>query len=138
MIACHFKSIQSLFIQAKSTPNPNFLKFIPGGKIVLGDNTHDFTRAKDAQCSPLAANLFRIDGVDRVFYGRDYISVSKKEGLNWEELKPLIYESIMQHFTPNEDGLDKPLMLANYLPSEDTKIKDTDSEVRYALYFKVV
>ena len=47
-----------LFIQAKTTPNPNFLKFYPGGKLVLGDRNHDFPRAQDAQCSPLAAKLF--------------------------------------------------------------------------------
>ena len=90
-----FKMAFRLFIQSKGTPNPNFLKFYPGGKLVLGDKTHDFPRAKDAQCSPLAASLFRVDGVNRVFYGMDYISVSKKDDSSWESLKPLIYECIM-------------------------------------------
>ena len=55
--------------------------------------------------------------------------MSKKEQLNWDELKPLIYECIMEHFTPGADGLDKPLMLDSFMEAEDTKIKETDSEV---------
>jgi hypothetical protein len=105
------------------------LKFIPGGKIVYGDKTHDFTRAKDAQCSPLAANLFRIEGVNRVFFGRDYISVSKNEDANWDSLKPLIYECIMDQFSPKEDGEEKPLMNTNFVEAEDTKIQENDTEV---------
>lgn len=49
-----FRTICKLFIQAKTTPNPNFLKFIPGGKEVLANGTYDFTRAREAKISPLA------------------------------------------------------------------------------------
>lgn len=111
---------------------------MPQGKQVFGDKTLDITRAKDAQCSPLAAALFRIDGVTRVFYGRDYISVSKKEEINWDQIKPMIFEAIMDQFSTNEKGEEKPLMLEDYVEAEDTKILDTDSEVQVLILFKVV
>lgn len=66
-----------LFIQTKITPNPNFLKFIPTGKIVMKSGTMDITAPKYATISPLAQKLFNIDGVTRVFYGADYVSIAK-------------------------------------------------------------
>ena len=69
----------SLFIQTKTTPNPNFLKFVPAGKTVMKTGTMDIAAPRFASCSPLARKLFNIDGITRVFYGYDHISVSKKE-----------------------------------------------------------
>jgi hypothetical protein len=66
-----------LFIQTKPTPNPNFLKFIPTGKEVMKSGTMDITAPKYANTSPLAQKLFKIDGVTRVFYGANYVSISK-------------------------------------------------------------
>lgn len=70
-------------IQVKDTPNPNFLKFIPAGKIVLETGTMDFSAPKFAHISPLAMKIFGIEGVNRVFYGRDHISVSKTDQEEW-------------------------------------------------------
>lgn len=106
-----FKSLRNIFIQAKPTPNPNFLKFIPAGKLVYDKGSYDFSRPREAKCSPLAQKLFLIDGVTRVFYGKDYISVAKKEECRWEELKPQIFQCIMDQYTPNEDGSEKQLIL---------------------------
>ena len=69
----------NLFIQTKLTPNPNFLKFIPTGKTVMKTGTMDIAASKYASCSPLARRLFNLDGITRVFYGYDHISVAKKE-----------------------------------------------------------
>lgn len=43
----------------------------------------DFVAARYSHVSPLAKRLFAIDGVKRVFYGYDYISVAKKEDFEW-------------------------------------------------------
>jgi hypothetical protein len=66
-----------LFIQSTETPNPNFLKFSPTGKVLLEEGTFDFSTTRQALKSPLARDIFDIQGVNRVFYGRDYISVGK-------------------------------------------------------------
>lgn len=92
-----YKSMLELFIQAKSTPNPNFLKFIPSGKTVMQDgSTIDFAAVRFTHVSPLAKKLFTVDGVNRVFYGKDYISVSKTEESDWNELKPHIFSLITE------------------------------------------
>ncbi|MBB4953048.1 Fe-S cluster biogenesis protein NfuA [Agrobacterium vitis] len=85
-----------MFIQTESTPNPATLKFLPG-KVVMENGTAEFRDAEAAQVSPLAARLFAIPGVSSVFFGYDFITVTK-EGAEWPHLKPAILGSIMEQF----------------------------------------
>ena len=85
-----------MFIQTEATPNPSTLKFIPG-QAVLPDGTLDFRSAEAASESPLAQSLFEIDGVEGVFLGSDFISVTKGSA-EWQHLKPAILGTIMEHF----------------------------------------
>jgi Fe-S cluster biogenesis protein NfuA len=86
-----------MFIQTESTPNPATLKFLPG-KEVLAEGTADFRDAESARAaSALAGRLFDIDGVTGVFFGYDFITVTK-DGPDWQHLKPAILGSIMEHF----------------------------------------
>src|SRR5712692_11584533 len=85
-----------MFIQTEPTPNPATLKFLPG-RAVLASGTLDM-RDKDAAAqSPLAEHLFGIAGVSGVFFGSDFISVTKAGG-EWQQLKPAILGAIMEHF----------------------------------------
>ena len=85
-----------MFIQTEATPNPATLKFLPG-KPVLESGTIDMRSREDAAKSPLAERLFNIDGIDGVFFGSDFITVSKAAG-EWPQLKPAILGAIMEHF----------------------------------------
>ena len=86
-----------MFIQTESTPNPATLKFLPG-KEVLRDGTADFRDADAArEASPLAGRLFDIPGVNGVFFGYDFITITK-DGPDWQHLKPAILGAIMEHF----------------------------------------
>ncbi len=86
-----------MFIQTESTPNPATLKFLPG-KVVLEDGTADFRDAASArEASPLAGRLFDVPGVTGVFFGYDFITVTK-DGPDWQHLKPAVLGSIMEHF----------------------------------------
>jgi len=86
-----------MFIQTEATPNPSTLKFVPG-KTVLSSGTQDYRDpAEAATQSPLAARLFEVDGVEGVFFGTDFISVTKGEG-EWQHLKPMILGAIMEHY----------------------------------------
>jgi Fe-S cluster biogenesis protein NfuA len=85
-----------MFIQTEATPNPQTLKFLPG-KVVLEDGTADFRSAADAAQSPLAERLFSIRGVTGVFFGYDFVTVSK-DGADWAHLKPAILGAIMEHY----------------------------------------
>jgi len=85
-----------MFIQTEATPNPATLKFIPG-RTVLDAGTVDYRGADEAGASPLASRLFEIDGIEGVFLGPDFISVTKSE-MEWQHLKPAVLGAIMEHF----------------------------------------
>jgi Fe-S cluster biogenesis protein NfuA len=87
-----------MFIQTESTPNPATLKFLPGRAVMGEGAVADFPSAEAAARSPLARALFAIPHVSRVFFGADFISVTKREG-DWKHLKPAILGAVMEHFT---------------------------------------
>ncbi|XP_064031676.1 NFU1 iron-sulfur cluster scaffold homolog, mitochondrial isoform X2 [Pogoniulus pusillus] len=114
---------RSLFIQTQDTPNPNSLKFIPG-KEVLESRTMEFSSPAAAFCSPLARQLFRIEGVKSVFFGPDFITITKEsEDLDWNLLKPDIYATIMDFFA---SGLP---IVTEEAPRTDTAASEEDDEV---------
>lgn len=89
-----------MFIQTEATPNPETLKFLPG-RVVLEEGTADFRDADTAaDASPLAGRLFGVAGVSGVFFGYDFITVTK-DGGEWQHLKPAILGSIMEHCMSN-------------------------------------
>ncbi len=91
-----------MFIQTEQTPNPLTLKFLPG-KPVTGEGTAEFRDAEAAQASPLARALFDVEGVRRVFFGPDFITVSRDEdGLEWRQLKAPILAAIMEHYASGQ------------------------------------
>jgi Fe-S cluster biogenesis protein NfuA len=85
-----------MFIQTEATPNPATLKFLPG-RTVLENGTLDLPEAEQAAQSPLAERLFGIAGVSGVFFGSDFITVTKNAG-EWQQLKPMILGAIMEHY----------------------------------------
>jgi Fe-S cluster biogenesis protein NfuA len=85
-----------MFIQTEATPNPATLKFLPG-RAVLDNGTLDLRDAAQGSQSPLAERLFGINGVSGVFFGSDFITVTKNTG-EWQQLKPMILGAIMEHF----------------------------------------
>jgi Fe-S cluster biogenesis protein NfuA len=86
----------AMFIQTEATPNPATLKFLPG-QTVLENGTLDLRQPEQAAQSPLAERLFGIAGVSGVFFGSDFITVTKEAG-EWQQLKPMILGAIMEHY----------------------------------------
>ncbi|KAM0946155.1 putative scaffold protein Nfu/NifU [Dioscorea sansibarensis] len=115
---------RSMFIQTQSTPNPLSLMFYPG-KPVMEVGSADFPNARAAMNSPLAKSLFGIAGITRVFFGSDFVTVTKSEEATWDFLKPEIFAAIMDFYSSG-----KPLFLdSNVAASMDTAIKEDDSEI---------
>src|ERR1700704_3991766 len=85
-----------MFIQTEATPNPATLKFLPG-KPVLDAGTLDMPNKQAAAQSPLATRLFDIPNVGGVFFGSDFISVTKSDG-EWQQIKPATLAAIMEHY----------------------------------------
>lgn len=88
----------AMFIQTETTPNPATLKFLPGRDVMGEGGVADFPDREAAVRSPLAQALFEIPEVSRVFFGSNFISVTKGEG-DWRNLKAPILGAIMDHFT---------------------------------------
>ncbi|KAF7199997.1 NFU1 iron-sulfur cluster scaffold homolog, mitochondrial [Nothobranchius furzeri] len=115
---------RSMFVQTQDTPNPNSLKFLPG-RTVLEEGTMNFAGPRDAYCSPLARQLFRIDGVKSVFLGPDFITITKTDhNTEWKVMKPDVYATIMDFFT---SGL--PVVNEDSKPRADTAPSEDDDEI---------
>ena len=86
-----------MFIQTEATPNPATLKFLPGRAVLPEGTTLEMRDKAEGAQSPLAERLFEIGGVSGVFFGSDFITVTKSGG-EWQQLKPAILGTIMEHF----------------------------------------
>ena len=88
-----------MFIETERTPNPATLMFRPGRSVTDG-TTADFATPESAESSQLAAALFSLGDVERVFFGADFVSVSKAEGsADWSELKTQVLGVLVDHFS---------------------------------------
>jgi Fe-S cluster biogenesis protein NfuA len=125
-----------MFIQTEATPNPATLKFLPGKEVLL-DGTADFRNADAArEASPLAGRLFAIPGVTGVFFGYDFITVTK-DGPDWQHLKPAILGAIMEHFMSGapvmaaggQAATDKADQTGEFFAEDDTEIVATIKEL---------
>ncbi|CAO3701776.1 unnamed protein product [Rhizopus stolonifer] len=112
-----------MFIQTEQTPNDDSLKFIPGVP-VLGSGSAEFLDVRSSMKSPLAKQLFQIEGVVGVFFGPEFITISKDNVGEWQLLKPEIYAAIMDHFASGQ-----PIVYdAQDLEANDTAILPDDPE----------
>jgi Fe-S cluster biogenesis protein NfuA len=93
-----------MFIQTEPTPNPATLKFLPG-RPVLAKGVAEFVDAEAARVSPLASRIFAVEGVSGVYLGADFVSVTKRDGVEWHELKPAVLGAIMEHYLSGDPVL---------------------------------
>lgn len=112
-----------MFIQTESTPNPATLKFLPGRDVMGEGQVADFPSKESAMRSALARALFETPEVSRVFFGADFISVTKREG-DWKHIKPAILGTIMEHFTR-----ELPLMEGTVEERDDGDYGEGDPEI---------
>jgi len=129
-----------MFIQTESTPNPATLKFLPG-QAVLEAGTADFPSPDTAGSSPLATRIFMVNGVVAVFFGNDFVTVTKADSVEWEHIKPAILGAVMEHYQSSDPVMQGDQVAASghaEHTGEDTEIVDQikellDSRVRPAV-----
>ena len=114
--------MRNLFIKDAQTPNPLSRKFIPGKAVMEDGGTMDFSNIRYTHISPMARKLFGIEGVTRVFYGKDFISITKVEEIEWAIVKPEILAVITDNYSK---GI--PIFTEEVQP-EDTVINSDDTE----------
>ena len=117
---------RSMFIQTETTPNDDSLKFIPGVP-VMEDGSAEFLDTRAALKSPLAIRLMGIEGVKTVFYGPDFVTVSKDSDHPWAVIKPEVYSVVMEYFSSGQPLFRSEEDRENAGP-QDTRILDTDSD----------
>lgn len=130
-----------MFIQTENTPNPNALKFIPGIDVMGFGKTYHFPSKGTARKSMLAKNLFEQSGVMEVFFGEDFISVTKAEDVDWSTLKLHILSTIMDYFIRHKtieiEEKETPSSSVNSIdetPAIEREIRDLlDSRIRPAV-----
>jgi Fe-S cluster biogenesis protein NfuA len=115
-----------MFIQTEATPNPQTLKFLPGREVLTGEPM-DFRSEEAATASPLATALFTINGVKGVFFGADFIAVTKDD-TDWAHIKPAVLGSIMEHFMSGQPILSEGAGAAS-APQEEEFFEDEDKEM---------
>ncbi|WBW71680.1 mitochondrial [4Fe-4S] cluster transfer protein Nfu1 [Schizosaccharomyces osmophilus] len=125
-LAFQMPSSRSIWIRSEETPNENAIKFLPGLDILPPTiGTLEYMRSQEFNNSPLAEKLFGIPGVKSIFYGRDFITVSKDESQSWSRLKPEVFSTIMEHLSNGETVLSGDPLNG---PS-DTQILESDSQI---------
>lgn len=96
-----------MFIQTEETPNPETLKFLVG-TVVAGDHVVDYgSKDEVGSSSLLALKLFSVGGVSRIFFGEDFISVTKNEQEDWGILKPSLLSVMSDHFAMGLPAFDQ-------------------------------
>ena len=113
-----------MFIQTEYTPNPQTLKFLPG-KVVMEDGTAFFQTIEEGSISPFAKRLFGVEGVEGVFFGSDFITITKSQNIDWQIMKPLILSSIMDHYNSGDKTIDNP----QKEKSDSLKSEDNDNDI---------
>ena len=113
-----------MFIQTEHTPNPQTLKFLPG-KVVMDDGTAFFQNIEEGSNSPFAKRLFKVEGVEGVFFGSDFITITKQQSVDWQIMKPLILSAIMDHYNSGDKTIDNPEKKENNSLQQD----ENDSEI---------
>lgn len=87
---------KNIHIYLESNPNPNSLKFVVNEMLVPEGLSYDFPNAASAGNAPLAQELFEYPFVDRVFYASNFVTVTKKEDVEWIEIQNTIKTHIQK------------------------------------------
>ncbi|MCJ1299516.1 hypothetical protein MMC08_002308 [Hypocenomyce scalaris] len=100
---------RTIFIQTENTPNADALKFLPNHPILPQGLSSPFLEYLSPRStlapphpSPLAARLLNVDGITSVFYGPDFITVTKAADTNWAHVKPEVFSLITEAVTSGE------------------------------------
>jgi Fe-S cluster biogenesis protein NfuA len=93
-------------IYLEKNPNPNSLKFCANFMLVPEGDSFDFPDAQSAQHAPLAKELFNFPFVERVFYMNNFVTVTKAEGVEWEDVQIALRDYIKEYLEEGKKVID--------------------------------
>src|ERR1700740_2267581 len=79
-------------VYTESTPNPATMKFIVNKLLING--SVDYPTKESAESSPFAKELYKFSFVNGVFFASNFVTVTKTEGSNWEDIEPILKEFV--------------------------------------------
>lgn len=122
-----------MFIQTENTPNPATLKFIPDNIKIAGNNPTEFKNIEQTKGqSILAEQLFLINGVDAVFLGENFITITKAENKKWQDIKTEILATIMDFCL-----LGKPAINQSTTPESNDEDNEIVKQIKELIEIKV-
>ena len=119
-----------MFVQTEVTPNPNSLKFLPGKK-VSNSGPYEITNKDDIQ-NELVRNILSVNGIEGIFLGQDFISVNKKENIQWDEIKHIVISLINDFYA---DG--KEFVIDENIKEENLDLSEIESKIVKILEEKI-
>jgi Fe-S cluster biogenesis protein NfuA len=114
-------------IYLESNPNPNSLKFVVNEMLVPEGMSFDFPDPESAKDAPLAQELFMYPFVDRVFYMSNFVTVTKKEDVEWIEVQSIIRDHIQKFLESGKLILDQREELPQAAEEETDTIRQIKS-----------
>ena len=118
---------KAISIYLESNPNPNSLKFVVNEMLVPEGMSFDFPNPESAKDAPLAEELFMYPFVDRVFYMSNFVTVTKKEDVEWLEVQAIIREHIQKFLESGKLILDQKESAATEVGEETETVKKIKS-----------
>jgi Fe-S cluster biogenesis protein NfuA len=125
-----------MYIQTEPTPNPSSLKFLPG-ETVMKQGTVDYRNQTEAKNAPMALDLFKIKGIEGVFFGSDFISITKNNDLDWEMIKNPIIEIITNYFEAGKKIINSEVEVKDKNISSNSEESEAVNKIREILDTKV-
>lgn len=90
-------------VYAETTPNPTVMKFVSNKKLVI--QTVEFKNIDEAKNAPLAKELFHFPFVKEVFLDENYLSITKYDISEWEEITSELREFIRNYLEQGKEVL---------------------------------
>lgn len=110
-------------IYTEITPNPASLKFVVG-QVLVPQGSVDFPDEAAAEDSPLASKLFNFRFVERVFFGKNFVTITKGEDFQWEEVIPVVKDFVKAYLAS-----DQPVFVGQLMQSmEAVEAVDEDDD----------
>ena len=92
-------------MHAERTPNPASIKWVVNQQLAPLGLSANFSEPVGEELSPLAARLFAVPGVERIFVAPGFVTVTKAEDLEWTDLAQPVVDAIKAHVASGEPAL---------------------------------
>lgn len=117
-----------LDVYSESTPNPETMKFV-FNRMILPNQTADFTDASQCSHSPLAKNLFEFSFVNGVFIMNNFVTITRQPGIAWEEIVPIVKEFLKAYVQADEPILNEAIVEVEKDFGDDNAIVNQIKEI---------